>query len=145
MFPVGPRQIAHPVLGSIVFVMSGSTWISQYAPKGTLQCSFASSLCLETISLGLHFSEMPDFTGKEFIHMTQKCISSIIMIFGSILYGRMLVVHLALSFTTRIFLSISPTCSRAAVVFKITFGSLSFSFSNSMSMSAVCTMNPAVP
>ena len=30
------------------------------------------SMCLETISLGLHFSEIPDFTGKEFIHITKK-------------------------------------------------------------------------
>jgi hypothetical protein len=145
MFPVGPRLIAHLVLNSIVFVMLGSTWTSQYAPKGTLQCSFASSLFLDNISLGLHFYEMPDFTGNEFIHITQKFMSSIIISFGNILYGRTLMVLLTLSFTTRIFLLISHTCSHAAVVFRITFKSLSLSFSHSMSMSVICTTNPAFP
>ncbi len=144
MFPVGPRHIPHFILSSIVFVMSGSTWTSQYVPKGTLQCIFASNLCLDTISLGLHFSEIPDFTGKEFIHITQKCMSSTITSFDNSLYGRMLIVLLTLSFTTQIFLLISPTCSRAAVVLSVTFGSLSFSFSNSISISTVCTMNPAL-
>ncbi len=47
--------------------------------------------------------------------------------------------------TTSIFLLISPICSCAAVVFRIMFGSLSLSFLNSISMSAVCTMDPAFP
>jgi hypothetical protein len=82
MFLVGSKN-PHFVFGSTVFVMSGLTWTSKYAPKGALQCNFASSLCLDSISLGLYFSEMPDFSGKEFIHIMQKCISLIIMSFGS--------------------------------------------------------------
>jgi hypothetical protein len=105
-FPVGPRHIPHHVLGSIVFVISGSVCTSQYAPKGVLQCSFASSLCLDTSSLGLYFSDTPNFTGKEFIHITQKCVSLMMISFGGISYGRVLIVPLALSFITLIFLSI---------------------------------------
>ena len=78
-------QIAQFVLGSSVFVMSGSICISQYDPNGALQCNLASSLVRDTNSRGLHFSEMPDFTGNEFIHITQKCSNSITITFGSFL------------------------------------------------------------
>jgi hypothetical protein len=144
-FSVGSRHIPHLVLGSMVFVMSGSAYTSQYAPKGVLQCSFALSLCLDTSSLGCYFSDTPDFTGNEFIHITQKCSSLMMTSFGNILYGRVLIVPLALFFITLIFLLIYPTCSRAAVVLSAMFGSKSFNFSNSMSIMDVWTIKLALP
>ena len=142
MFPVGPRQIAHRVLGSIVFVTTLSSCTSQYAPKGVTACTLASSGCLDTSSLGLNLSDTPDFTGKALSHITQKCSSSITISLGSVVYGNVLIVPLALSLIVLIFRSISPTCSLAAVVFSVMFGSSSLSASNSMSIIPVCTMNP---
>ena len=97
------------------------------------------------ISRGLYFSDIPDLAGNEFIHMTQKCINSISIRSGSAGYGRVLTVHRARSLITRIFRSISPTCSLAAVVLRVTFGIRVLRHSNSWSIREVCTMKPAVP
>jgi len=83
------------------------------------------------ISHGLYFSDIPDLTGNEFIHMTQKCINSISIRSGSVGYGRVLTVHRARSLITHIFCSISPTCSLAAVVLRVTFGIRVLRHSNS--------------
>ncbi len=138
-------QIANFVLGSNVFVISGSTCTSQYDPNGALQCSLASSLCQDTNSHELHVLDIPDFTGNEFIHITQKCNNSITINCDSFLQGRVLNVPLALSLITLIFRSTSPTCSRAAVVFNATWGIIVLSFSISRSINVVCKTNPAVP
>jgi hypothetical protein len=53
-------------------------------------------------------------------------------------------VLLALSLITLISRSTSPMCSRAAVVFNATWGIIVLSFSNSMSINAVCITNPVV-
>ncbi len=76
-FPTGSMQIAHFVLGSNVFLITGSTCTSQYDPNGALQCSLASSLCRDTNSCGLHFLDIPDFMGNKFIHIMQKWNNSI--------------------------------------------------------------------
>ena len=69
-FPVGPRLIPGFALEIILLGLSGSSCVSQYAPKGALQCFLKSSLCQITISLGDRVGDIPDFIGNPFSQST---------------------------------------------------------------------------
>jgi hypothetical protein len=82
--------------------------------------------------------------GKAFIHNTTCASISIIILPGMILKGRVLLRARASSFIIRICLSISGTCSLAAVVLRLTpwLRSSRRRHSNSQSINAVLGLKP---
>ena len=71
---------------------------------------------------GLHTREMPCLTGKLFIHMVMKRMSSIVMSLGSLGNGSVLSVARTRSLSVQMRRLISATCLFAVVVLMTTSG-----------------------
>jgi hypothetical protein len=91
---------------------------------------------------GLYVCEIPLAGGEAFNQSTTKLMSSTIIRLGTLVNDSVLQMARALSLITRICRSISGTCSLAAVVLSVMPRRLSRRHSNSLSISAVCMVNP---
>ena len=78
---------------------------------------FLSKLFLTTISIGEIFSDIPFLTGEAFIHRTEKYRMLVMRRLWSYLKGIVVTMHMLLSLTVRIVLSISVTFLLATEVF----------------------------
>ena len=105
---------------------------------------FASAFCWHISSLGLKTVDIPILTGIAFSQNTEKWTRLIIMMFGSLLNDRVLIVTLHLSFITLILCSISATCLDVAVVLMFTCGISGITLLNSTSIIIVWRLKPAL-
>ena len=104
---------------------------------------FESTFWQHICSLGLKTVDIPALSGIALSQNTEKWTWLIVIMFGSLLNGRVLIVALHLSFITLILCLISATCSDAAVVLMVTCGISGITLLNFMSIIIVWTLKPA--
>ena len=119
MFPVGRSASAPMVLG--VMLLSECSWVCTYSPKSYLNCRLVHNVWPVTMVRGLNDWDMPSSRGKEFNQKFSRCASSITNRGGTWVNGNILMVARMRSFNTRLYRSISPTCSSSATSFSVTF------------------------
>jgi len=113
--PVGCSAMAPDVLVAIELLCC--SWNCTYDPNCCLQCLSWSMLDPVTIVRGLSVTCMPSLCGKQFIQNITLYTILTISLCGSVSNGNVLTIALALSFTVRMNLSISGTCSSLPVMF----------------------------
>ena len=89
-------------------------------------------------SLGLYLAEKLVLTGNVFSHIITNCTRC-----GRCVKGNVASIPLHCSFTVLILHSTSATCSFVALMLTFTWDRRLQSFSKSISINMVCTMNPA--
>ena len=120
---------------------SGSSWTSAYSPNLMLQLCFQLNLVHTTMYLGENSWETPSLTGNACIQRMKKYNRFTTINLCSQSNGRLLSMALPLSFTFRIHLSISATCSFVAEVLKTVLPiNESFVESNCIPIKIVCTI-----
>ena len=114
MFPVCTKSMHSSVLGVVLFVICGSSWVSTYNQKTTLQWFLKSRCRPVNILLGDYFCEITLTSVRKLNHIKIKYIRWIVIFDVWQYYGNLLMIPLERYFTVLIFIHTSFTCSSDA-------------------------------
>ena len=109
-----------------------------------MQCFVQSKLVPVIIVRGIYVVDTPIFNGKVLIHMTTNFTSSIIIFFGRVWKGVLILIENAISLMTLVCISISGTCSLVALRLIMIYEKSGMEKFNSLSISAVLILKPLV-